>query len=60
MSQLAASFQHQIPQFVRDNMGEALIPLKQDGMGVQAGHEKLEVKVDQLSRELNAVHAEQA
>lgn len=55
MAQMIASFQQQVPQFVRDNMVDVLMPLKQDVMSVQAGQAKLEAKVDQLSKELNAV-----
>lgn len=36
-------------------MVDALMPLKQDVMGVQAGQAKLDAKVDQLSKELSAV-----
>lgn len=55
MAQMIASFEQQVPQFVHGHMADALMPLKQDVIGLQVGQAKLKAKVDQRSKEVNAV-----
>lgn len=55
MVQMIASFQHQVPDSVRSNMADILAPMKQNLVNVRLGQQKLENKVEQLPRELDAV-----